>query len=162
MSLKNCERCGRLFFGVEPVCPACEERDQEEFVRVRDYLRAHPDAALLEVSAATGVHVDRLHRWAEEGRLELKWEETEESPRCQRCGAPIKSGRLCSQCAAKLMAAAERASRPSQPQPAPPAQGAGEAEGRPPPKDPGRSEPPPAGKSRPQVHTIEDIRRRFR
>ena len=158
MSLKNCERCGRLFSGVDPVCPACLEKDQEEFQRVRDYLREHPDAAVVEVSAATGVEVERLHRWARAGRLEFKQEDDEGSWRCQNCGAPIESGRLCSRCAAELADRVRLASRRSGRSPDP------ETEARTRERSPGRgrSGSPPASRSGPQVHTIDDIRRRFR
>lgn len=174
MSLKNCERCGRLFLGVELVCPACLEKEQEEFQQVRDYLREHPDAAVLEVSAATGVQVERLRRWAREGRLQLKPSDAEGTLRCQRCGAPIESGRLCPRCVAHLAAAARRAASSSRPSPAPAveaegtgkgpgkAEGQDEGAGEKPPEEKGSSDAPPAGKLRPRVHTIDDIRRRFR
>jgi len=160
MSLRNCERCGRLFSGVDPVCPACRETERAEFERVRAYLRAHPDVAVAQVSEATGVPVERLHRWAREGRLSLRLEEESRGAlRCESCGVPIDTGRLCPRCAASL--AHKARTLVGEPggtgaAPAPKAEGAAG-----PPPSPGR-EPGSSGRSKVRVHVMEDLRRRFR
>ena len=122
---------------------------------MRQYLKERPEAAAAEVSAATGVELERLMRWARAGRLQFRAPGGQGALSCQSCGAPIPSGRLCARCAAELADQARAALQGGPPS----------NEGQPP--DPARGRPSgadeggPGGRRGPQVHTIKDIRRRF-
>lgn len=101
MGLRNCSRCGQLMDDrLGPVCPECRRQDAEAFDRVRAYLQSHPQANLAEVSQGAGVDVDQIRRFLREGRLELVGDP--DALHCERCGASITTGRLCSDCVREL------------------------------------------------------------
>lgn len=146
VAIKNCARCGRLFTGVDDVCPACLAEEQEEFDRVRAYLIRHRNASVAEVSAQTGVAVTQIHRWVRAGRLKVSPEQLGGGLRCERCGAPIDSGRFCRKCLGELARALRQVANAAPPaeEPAPPT-----------------AEQPKPRRTKPKVHTRDDVKRRF-
>jgi len=101
--IKYCKECKRIFQYVSgPVlCSFCRKKDDEEFEKVRTFLRDFPGATMQEVSQATGVSTTKIHRWLKEERLEV----VEGSPvalNCEKCGVRIRSGRFCVDCAKSL------------------------------------------------------------
>ncbi len=124
MELKVCKNCRRLFqyiYGPE-VCPDClknlshaepgkPEEDHsitlaaksinselELFDKVKEYIIAHPKATISDISLAMDVPPKRLFEWIREERLEFSDDSKDAWFTCERCGAKIKSGRLCSRC----------------------------------------------------------------
>ena len=83
------------------MCPACEE--QTLFARVRDYIRSN-NVNEYQVADHFGIPVRHVKEWIREGRIEYKeaGDTTIAGVRCQRCGAPVTFGTLCSKCL-KLM-----------------------------------------------------------
>lgn len=132
MRLRNCARCGTLFAspGGQELCARCVREDQEDFEKVRKYLKENPRAALLEVSQATGVSVPRIKEYIRQGRLALSTE-GDEGLTCERCGRPISTGRFCERCARgiaqALRAAGGRTPKSPSPAPSPPS---GDGKGR--------------------------------
>lgn len=100
MKIRNCERCGKVFLPVagRPYCGECAQAAQEEFERVRSYVRDNPNSDIFAVSKATGVPTERILRYVRDGRLEVaqgaSW-----GLKCLLCGSPITIGRFCLQCA---------------------------------------------------------------
>ncbi len=99
MNLKNCKVCGRLFdsVGGRSVCPECLKKQDELLGKVKSYIAEHPAAKIEEVAKVCGVSANDIRKWAREERLSFP----EESPiriYCEKCGAPIKSGRYCPKC----------------------------------------------------------------
>ncbi len=83
--------------GGRSVCPDCLKKQNELFGKVKSYIAEHPTAKIEEVSNACGVSANDIRKWAREERLSFP----EESPiriYCEKCGAPIKSGRYCEKC----------------------------------------------------------------
>jgi len=102
--IRYCKECRRIFQYLNgPVlCEVCRKKDDEDFEKVRNFLRDYPGANMQEVSNATGVKPSKIHRWLKEERLEV----SEGSPvalNCERCGIRIRSGRFCVECS-KLLA----------------------------------------------------------
>jgi RNA polymerase subunit RPABC4/transcription elongation factor Spt4 len=121
--LVNCRRCHRLFASAGAgLCPECIEEREAEFERVRDWLDRHPQGSAAQAAEATGVPLAEVTGFIREGRLRLGSGEL----RCERCGALIASGHLCTRCAEDLERAVEGAGRRA----APPASGPGRAERR--------------------------------
>mgnify|MGYP001295781955 CR=1 FL=1 len=102
MNIANCTRCGKIFrpVGGRKMCPQCLEADQKDFAAVRDYLKENPGAHIAAVSEATGVPVKRIQEYLREGRLVLA--ASADWLRCERCGAPLQTGRLCAKCLAEI------------------------------------------------------------
>ncbi|NLY18213.1 MAG: flagellar operon protein YvyF [Clostridiaceae bacterium] len=101
--IRNCKICRRIFQYVNgPVyCPACKKIDEEEFEKVRLFLRDFPGATMREVTDNTGVSPHKISRWLREERLEV----SENSPialNCENCGVRIRSGRFCIECSKSL------------------------------------------------------------
>lgn len=126
MEVKVCKNCRRLFqyiYGPE-ICPDClkslpkEEKEQadqsqnvkvtaitpkvkeeeELYQKVRDYIMFHPKATISQISEANDVAPKKLLAWIREERLEFSEESKDAWFMCVKCGAKIKSGRLCNRC----------------------------------------------------------------
>lgn len=101
--IRYCKICRKIFQYVSgPVyCPACRKIDEEEFEKVRTFLRDFPGANIREVTDNTGVSPNKISRWLKEERLEV----SDSSPialNCENCGVRIRSGRFCIECSKKL------------------------------------------------------------
>lgn len=101
--VKNCRKCKKIFMWTNgpQICQACLKLEEEEFDKVRVFLRDFPGATINEVSAATEVDTQLIYRFLKEGRLEV----TSSSPialQCETCGVRISSGRFCVGCSKKL------------------------------------------------------------
>ena len=101
--LRNCPRCGKLFAYIgRAICNRCVEQEEEEFKVVKEYIYDNPGATVFEVSDVTGVAVEKILRFLREERLEITSENSNLILECEKCGAPIKTGRYCEQCRASL------------------------------------------------------------
>ena len=101
--IRYCKICRKIFQYVSgPVyCPACRKLDDEEFEKVRTFLRDFPGANIREVTENTGVSPTKISRWLKEERLEV----SDSSPialNCENCGVRIRSGRFCIECSKNL------------------------------------------------------------
>ncbi|HHW57516.1 MAG TPA: MerR family transcriptional regulator [Clostridia bacterium] len=103
MEIRNCKRCGKLYTytGID-LCPKCYRQDEEDFMKVRDYLDAHPSATMLEISQNTQVSTKKIMDFLKEGRLILSSTNINIGLKCERCGKPILTGRFCEECRTKL------------------------------------------------------------
>ncbi len=101
MDIRNCKMCGRIFqYNNIPYCHSCVLKREEMFVTVREYIWENPDANVPEVSEETGIDEKIILEFLREGRLELKKESI--GLPCERCGAPIRTGRYCEKCTREL------------------------------------------------------------
>jgi protein-arginine kinase activator protein McsA len=93
--------CGRLFqsFGTN-MCPVCAEKMDRYFLKVKDYLYEHPDANVFDTSQETGVPEKVVLNFLREGWLSISG--MGNMLECEKCGAPIASGRFCLECQNKL------------------------------------------------------------
>lgn len=101
--VRNCRRCKKIFmYTTGPqICDACKKLEEEEYERVRAFVKEFPGATMQEVSRETGVSTHLIYRFLKEGRLEV----SESSPialQCENCGVRIKSGRFCISCSKRL------------------------------------------------------------
>lgn len=106
MDVRNCRECRRIFqyngYG-DILCPECRKKDEEEFDRVKNYLRQNPDSTQKNVCDETGVDFNKILRWLREERL-VTTDAKGLGLKCEQCGAPICSGKLCDECKRKLAA----------------------------------------------------------
>ena len=58
------ENAGRFFnhIGGAPICPACREKEEEDFQRVKKYLYENPGASLTQVSTELEISVEMIKK----------------------------------------------------------------------------------------------------
>lgn len=99
MDVRNCKQCGRLFNYIgKPICPECLKVREDEFMKVKDFIRQNQGAGIAEVSNGTGVSVQQIRQWIREERLVLTSVSADSGVNCEGCGRPITTGRLCQNC----------------------------------------------------------------
>lgn len=107
--IRNCPRCGSVFvYRGRDICPRCVADEEDQFERVRRFLRTSPSATLEEVVEATGVSAELVLSFMRQGRL-VATGGLKGLLSCQRCGAPIDDGQLCAECARELAREVDRA-----------------------------------------------------
>ena len=99
MNARNCKKCGKLFNYIAgpPICPACKEAAEVKFQEVKEFVRKNKTASMKEISVECGVDERQIEQWIREERLVFSGD----SPIklfCETCGAPIFTGRYCSNC----------------------------------------------------------------
>ena len=99
MNIRNCRMCGHIFnYVAGPIlCPHCREKMEAKFQEVKEYIRSNPGVGIQDVAEHCDVEPSQIQQWLREERLEL----TEGSAiylQCEKCGAPIRSGRFCEKC----------------------------------------------------------------
>ena len=99
-----CDECGgrMIFRGVgEYACENCGAIAYDDYGKVRNYIEKHPGATQSDVSEATGVSKAKIKQLLIEERIEV----TPDSAvfmHCALCGADIRSGMYCAECAKKV------------------------------------------------------------
>lgn len=103
MEVRNCRKCGRVFNYVAGarLCQKCREELEEKFQEVKNYIRENKGAGIQEVSEACEVEVPQIHQWVREERLVFS-EDSAIFFNCEKCGAPIRTGRFCDKCKAEM------------------------------------------------------------
>lgn len=126
MNRRVCKNCRRLFnyiYGSE-LCPDCIKRmsddkveqgkevtaaalkptvseDELKYGQVRDYIMANPRASVTQIAEVNGITPSKLFEWIRDERLEFSDDSADAWFICERCGAKIRSGRLCNRCKIK-------------------------------------------------------------
>lgn len=103
MQNRNCKRCGEIFPYVNgyPLCKECREKDEEEFQRVREYVRDNPGVNIEQVAQAIGLPPQQVLRYLQEERLET-FSRSDKHLLCEMCGSIINTGRYCEKCKAEI------------------------------------------------------------
>ena len=79
-----------------------QEKEEEDFQRVKKYLYETPGASLTQVSTELEISVEMIKRFLREGRLEIANDEGNLVLECENCGRSIKTGRFCPDCERNL------------------------------------------------------------
>ena len=85
-----------------PICPRCKEEQEQKFQEVREYVREHRGADIMEVSDVCNVEPAQIRQWIREDRLQFADDSPIRIP-CEKCGTMIRSGRFCDKCNAELI-----------------------------------------------------------
>ncbi len=106
MPLSRCPRCKKLFSKHEnakyAACESCQEKEQNDYDRVREVLDQYGNLSAIEISEKTDIPLEVILRMCSQGWLETS--EPSESVYCGRCGAPAisRTKRLCEACLIEL------------------------------------------------------------
>ena len=74
MRIIRCRRCKEMFEyeGLPPpCCPSCQEIRNEQYDRVRDFVKEHPGISAVEVHHYTEVPLNAIMQFVEEGNLDI-------------------------------------------------------------------------------------------
>lgn len=101
LQYKQCKYCGTIFQSTGGnECPRCMKDREEKFTIIKEYLYKNQGASVAEISNETGIEEKLILHFLRDGRLEMVV--ADGSLACEKCGAPIKSGRLCRKCSESL------------------------------------------------------------
>jgi uncharacterized OB-fold protein len=91
--------CGRLFNYISgrPICPNCKRDLEQDFMKVRTYIRDNSKATIVEISEACNVDVKEIRLWIRQERLSFS-KDSAVGIECEKCGRSIRTGRFCEQC----------------------------------------------------------------
>ena len=97
---KQCENCGRPLSTSNDtsLCKVCAEN--QLFQEVKEYIRTN-DVNEYMVAEYFNIPLKKVKGWIREGRIEYKNPEAQktiEGLHCQKCGASITFGTLCTKC----------------------------------------------------------------
>lgn len=96
MGLKNCPTCGKLMLeNPRGICPECYVQEEQDELKVVEYLREKKKSSVDEIHEATGVKIKTILRMIRESRI---LSDVSVTFPCESCGAPIIEGRICSTC----------------------------------------------------------------
>lgn len=102
MDIRNCSRCKKIYkYDGFRICHSCRQDDEKDFQRIKEYLDENPGGNISDVVDATGIDSKKVIEFLREGRLELEGGGALVLD-CERCGAPITTGRYCKKCTAEL------------------------------------------------------------
>ena len=104
MDVKNCRRCRRLFnyIGGQPICPQCREELEKKFHEVKKYIFDNKGVTIKDVVENCDIDENTVRQWIREERLEFS-AGVDIGVTCEKCGAPIVSGRFCDKCKASMI-----------------------------------------------------------
>ena len=73
MDVRNCMMGGRLFnyMGGTPICEACKGKMENDFQRVKEYIRENPGATIQQIAEDNDVTTHQIKQWVRDERLEL-------------------------------------------------------------------------------------------
>ncbi|MBY0403844.1 MAG: hypothetical protein K2X66_08085 [Cyanobacteria bacterium] len=105
--------------GLSTLCPKCQEKEDEAFNTIKEYLKEHVGAASVEIHEATGIPLDVIDNLYKSGRLTMVI-----LSKCNRCGEVLKDNpgnlTVCQGCAKEMQnqfSSAMQGLKPSAPQP---------------------------------------------
>lgn len=101
MNVVQCTFCKRPFMQISnKICPACLEKIDKDFVKVRDFIYDNKFAGIDAAAEETGVDQKIIMYLVKEGRLIIDSPDGEGGGmlHCESCKKPINTGRLCSNC----------------------------------------------------------------
>ncbi|MEG0805500.1 MAG: flagellar protein [Lachnospiraceae bacterium] len=103
MDVRNCRDCGRLFNYIngQPICPSCKDELEKKFAQVKVYIRSNPTATIQMVAEENEVSTRQIKQWVREERLCFT-DDSVITVECENCGAPIRTGRYCTDCIGKM------------------------------------------------------------
>lgn len=104
--LDNCTNCGNLFVRLNrSICQDCFKEEEKKFQTVYEFMkkRVNRQATIPEITEATGVEEELIIKFVKEKRLRAAQFPNLTYP-CEKCGAEINDGKLCSDCSAAFSA----------------------------------------------------------
>lgn len=103
--LVNCPSCGKIMVRNQfrTICQECYLEEEKLFETVYKYMRNRQNraATMKQVVEATGVPEEMILKFIKSGRIQVTQFPNLGYP-CDKCGAIIRTGKLCNRCATEL------------------------------------------------------------
>lgn len=102
--LDNCKNCDKLFVRTtSDVCPDCLKQEEKKFQIVYTFMRkrVNRQATVQQIVEGTGVEEELILKFVKERRLRASQFPNLAYP-CEKCGAMIQDGKLCSDCSQEI------------------------------------------------------------
>lgn len=105
MNIIQCKFCKKPFVPISgTICPDCMQQLDKDVIAIRDYIDENPRSNIDQISEDTEIPTARIMYLIKEERIII------DSPdgtgggllKCESCGAPINTGRLCDRCKKEL------------------------------------------------------------
>lgn len=99
-----CEECGgKMFYQEDGVyqCLECGRVELDDFGKIKEYLTENNGATMVEIAAGTGVEMNIIRMFLEDGRIQIP-KGSKLFISCKRCGCALRSGRYCEDCIREL------------------------------------------------------------
>lgn len=80
---------------------ALVKEEEAKFEQVSNYIISNPRASVAQIAEANDIPPTKLFEWIRDDRLEFSEDSQYAWFNCEKCGAKIKSGRICSRCKIK-------------------------------------------------------------
>lgn len=103
---KNMEKCpecgGHVVYKYSGIyeCEECHKEIYDDFGKVKKYIEEHGPSPANVIADETGVSMNVINKFLRRGRVEIP-EGSGFYITCEICGAPIRFGRVCMECAVK-------------------------------------------------------------
>jgi flagellar operon protein (TIGR03826 family) len=105
LELVNCPDCGEIFVKnkFRDTCEKCWKAEQNAYDTVSKFMKKRENraATMLQVVEATGVSEKLILKFIKNGKLQTAQFPNLGYP-CDKCGAIIRTGRLCESCAGAI------------------------------------------------------------
>jgi flagellar operon protein (TIGR03826 family) len=105
VDLSNCPECGEIYVKnkFRNVCEKCWREEEAAYDTVSKYMKKRENraATMLQVVEATGVPESLILKFIKNGKLQITQFPNFGYP-CDKCGAVIRTGRLCEDCANEI------------------------------------------------------------
>jgi len=101
LKLITCRICGTIMARLSrDICHKCYQAEEEAFVKIKDFLRQNPGAAIWEVAQAIGLSEEQVTTFVNSGRLERVGVHVPHT--CQTCHRIITNGLICPDCSTSI------------------------------------------------------------
>lgn len=74
------------------------KEEKEKYEQTKEYIMTYPKASVAQIAEANDITPSKLFEWIRDERLEFSEDSEFAWFNCEKCGAKIKSGRLCNRC----------------------------------------------------------------
>ena len=108
--IKNCPMCGRLFSDTGlHVCLDCYDKLQKKEAEVINFVRDNPNSTIVDIVEATHAPEAMIKKMIREGRFVQVG--VKMTYPCEKCGAPITTGKSCNSCMESMRADLQKQSQ---------------------------------------------------
>ncbi len=101
LKLITCRVCGTIMARLSrDICNKCYQEEEDAFLKIKEFLRQNPGAAIWEVAQAVGLTEDQVNTFVNSGRLERVGVHVPHT--CQTCHRIITTGLICPECSTSI------------------------------------------------------------